>query len=235
MKVAIIPARGGSKRIPNKNIRLFAGRPMISHSIRAAQESRLFDRILVTTDSDEIAKVASDHGAEVPFKRPPELSDDKAPTAPVIAHALEWLIDQHTPVTYACCIYATAPFLRPDDLRRGFEILKQSGASTALTVTTFAFPIFRALKLADDGTVSMFWPQHMLTRSQDLAEAYHDAGQFYWMEAARFLQHRSLYQSDTRAIVLPRCLVQDIDTLEDWETAECMNEGLMLRSAREMK
>ncbi len=224
--VAIIPARGGSKRIPKKNIKLFAERPMISYSISAAKDSGLFDRVIVSTDSDEIAAVAEEHGAEVPFIRPAELSDDHTATAPVITHALNWLADDGTPAAYACCIYATAPFVRASDISKGYDILKDSGASTAFTVTSFPFPIFRALQIKGDGALAMFWPEHRTTRSQDLPDAYHDAGQFYWINVEKFSRSSELYNEDSQPILLPRHLVQDIDSPEDWETAEHMFTAL---------
>ena len=226
LTVAVIPARGGSKRIPKKNIKPFAGQPMISYSISAAKNAGLFDRIIVSTDSDEIAEVAATYGAEVPFIRPPELSDDRTATAPVVTHACNWLADDGTPAVYACCIYATAPFVRARDIVEGYNILKESGASTAFTVTSFPFPIFRALQIRDDRTLKMFWPEHRTTRSQDLPDAYHDAGQFYWINVERFLQTSELYNEDSRPITLPRYLVQDIDTPEDWDTAEHMFTAL---------
>ena len=204
---------------------------MISYSIRAAQDSGVFDRILVSTDSDDVAEIAKKLGAEAPFIRPPELSDDHTATAPVISHALEWLRDNDTQATYACCIYATAPFIRAEDIAKGFETLKNSAASTAFTVTSFPFPILRALEIQDDGTLAMFWPEHRLTRSQDLPDAYHDAGQFYWLDAVRFIKTPELYNADSRPILLPRYLVQDIDTPEDWETAEHMYKALKLKSS----
>ncbi len=225
--VAIIPARGGSKRIPNKNIRAFSGQPMISYSIRAAQDSGLFDRILVSTDSEEIATTAKTYGADVPFMRPAELSDDHTATAPVLTHALNWLEQSGTPASHACCIYATAPFVRAQDIVQGLNTLQDSGSASAFTVTSFAFPIFRALEVKADGALAMFWPEHRLTRSQDLPEAYHDAGQFYWLDVARFLEKPELYSADSRPVILPRYLVQDIDTPEDWETAEYMHRALM--------
>jgi len=228
IKVAIIPARGGSKRIPHKNIKLFDGNPMISYSIRAAQESGVFDRTIVSTDSEEIAKVALQFGAEVPFLRPSDLSNDEAGTAPVLTHALKWLTDEGTPAQLACCLYATAPFVRPSDLKRGLQILMESQAATAFTVTSFPFPIFRGLKVTETGALAMFWPEHRNARSQDLPEAYHDAGQFYWLDVKRFIQEPNLYSVDARPIFLPRYLVQDIDTPEDWETAEHMRRALKL-------
>lgn len=227
--VAIIPARGGSKRIPKKNVRPFAGRPMISYPIRAALDAGLFDKVIVSTDSEEIAEVARAQGADVPFLRPAELSDDRTATAPVLVHALAWLEAEGTPADYACCVYATAPFVRPSDLVEGLRILKAAKATTAFSVTTYAFPIFRSLKITDAGTLSMFWPEHRLTRSQDLPEAYHDAGQFYWMDVKRFIADPNLYSADARPIVLPRYLVQDIDTPEDWAMAEHMYHALQIR------
>lgn len=224
--IAIIPARGGSKRIPNKNVRPFAGQPMISYSIQAAQASGIFDRILVSTDSEDIAEIAVKLGAEAPFTRPPELSDDHTATAPVITHALEWLNNNGTRATYACCIYATAPFVRAKDIASGFETLKSTKASTAFTVTSFPFPIFRALEINENGTLAMVWPEHRLTRSQDLPDTYHDAGQFYWLDVVKFMETPGLYNADSRPILLPRHLVQDIDTPEDWETAEHMYNAL---------
>jgi pseudaminic acid cytidylyltransferase len=222
MTIAIIPARGGSKRIPHKNIKLFSGKPIISYSITAARASGVFTRIMVSTDSDLIAEVAQEFGAEVPFKRPLELADDHTPTAPVILHALEWLTRQGEPAEYACCIYPTAPFLQPQYLRQGYELLRNRKVSSVFSVTTFPFPIFRALKINDQGCLEMFWPEHELIRSQDLPEAYHDAGQFYWLNCKIFLQERRIYGKDALPVVLPRYLVQDIDTLEDWERAELM-------------
>lgn len=226
MNVAIIPARGGSKRIPRKNIRPFAGRPMIAHSIAAALESGLFGMVLVSTDDAEIAAVAREYGAEVPFLRPPELSDDHTPTAPVIVHALEQLAQGGHRVEAACCIYATAPFVRPEYLRRGHDLLVSRSAATVFSVATFPAPIFRALRLRDDGRLAMFWPEHEYTRSNDLPEAYHDAGQFYWVDVARFMVHPRLFGDDSLPVILPRHLVQDIDTMEDWETAEHMFRSL---------
>lgn len=224
--VAMIPARGGSKRIPRKNIKLFAGKPMIAHSIEAARASGVFDHIFVSTDDDAIAEVARACGAEVPFRRPPELCDDHATTDMVIQHGLDWLEKQGAPAEFFCCLYATAPFVRAEDLRRGLDILRQSAAATAFSVTTFAYPIFRALRLDEAGHLAMFWPEHRLTRSQDLPEAFHDAGQFYWLATSRYLQEGRVFSSNSVPVRLPRHLVQDIDTPEDWERAERMFAAL---------
>jgi len=232
MRVAIIPARGGSKRIPRKNIKPFGGMPMIAWPIAAALESKCFDRIIVSTDDDEIAQVARSHGAEVPFKRPPELSDDHTGTIPVIAHAVQWLIAQGATPSEVCCIYATAPFLRAADLRRGLEILQETAADYAFSVTSYAFPIQRAVRITPDQRVAMFQPEHFATRSQDLEEAWHDAGQFYWGRARAWLAQTPLFGNGSAPVTLPRHRVQDIDTPEDWDRAELMLEYL-IRSARE--
>jgi pseudaminic acid cytidylyltransferase len=220
--VAIIPARGGSKRIPRKNILTFAGLPMIAHSIGAAIASSVFDRVIVSTDDEEIAAIAVKAGAECPFIRPAELSDEHTATAPVVLHAIKWLAEHDTSPAFACCIYATAPFILPDDLRRGLDILKSRKAATAFSVTTFEFPIFRALRVGKNGALEMFWPEHELSRSQDLPEAFHDAGQFYWIDVARFLETPQLYSAESMPVMIPRHRVQDIDTPEDWKRAELM-------------
>jgi pseudaminic acid cytidylyltransferase len=220
--VAIIPARGGSKRIPKKNIKPFAGQSIIAYSIKAAEESNLFNRIIVSTDSKEIAEIAKSYGAEVPFMRPAELADDFAGTAPVLIHALNWLNEHGCYSKYFCCIYAAAPFIRSEDIKKGFHLLRQKNAVTAFSVTTFPYPILRGLRIEENGRLKMFWPEHKKSRSNDLPEAYHDAGQFYWASTERFLKEKTLFSSDAVPIILPRYLVQDIDTPEDWKTAEKM-------------
>lgn len=221
MNIAVIPARGGSKRIPRKNIRVFCGKPLIAWSIAAARDSGCFDRILVSTDDEEIAVVAEECGAEAPFRRAAELADDFTPTVPVIAHAIEWA-RQSAKIERACCIYATAPLLRSADLVRGRSMLDDGDSDYAFSVTTFPFPIQRALRLDDLGRVAMIDPDQAQTRSQDLEEAYHDAGQFYWGRAEAWLAHRPIFAKHSLAVVLPRERVQDIDTLEDWERAETL-------------
>jgi pseudaminic acid cytidylyltransferase len=231
MNVAVIPARGGSKRIPNKNIKLFAGKPMLAYSIEAAQRAGIFDRILVSTDAEHIAQVAKQFGAEVPFLRPAELADDHTPTAPVVAHALHWLAASGFPADYACCIYATAPFVRPEDVTEGYRLLMAQKVSSVFSVTPFPFPIWRALQMVEDGRVAMWWPEYELTRSNNLPAAYHDAGQFYWLTCDTFLQDKKMYGRDALPVILPRYLVQDIDTPEDWETAEHMFHALQWSKA----
>lgn len=226
MKLAVIPARGGSKRIPRKNIKLFAGKPMIAWSIEAAQRTGLFDRIVVSTDDEEIASIARKYGADVPFFRPAELSDDYTGTAPVIAHAIEWHLKQDLDPIEICCIYATAPFLRSEDIMLGKETLEQSGVDFAFSVTSYAFPIQRAIKLRDDGRIEMFNPSQFQARSQDLPEAFHDAGQFYWGTRDAWLSGTPIFGLKSAPVFLPRYRVQDIDTPEDWERAELMMEVL---------
>lgn len=230
MRVAVIPARGGSKRIPNKNIRSFAGMPIINHSIEAARNSGCFDRVVVSTDDDVIAEVARAHGAEVPFRRPPAIADDLTPTIPVIRHAITTLRDQGEDPQEVCCIYATAPFLRGCDLRAAFDQLPNSSAFV-LAVTEFRFPIQRALRRNAAGRVSMFELEHFATRSQDLEPAWHDAGQFYLAKAETWLSEDVIFQSGSIGIALPTSRVQDIDTPDDWEHAELMFEALQRRDA----
>ena len=228
MNIAVITARGGSKRIPGKNFKIFAGQPMIAWPIEAARKSGLFERIIVSTDSDDIGRAALECGAEVPFRRPAELADDHTPTAPVLRHALDWLIGQGQKPDYLCCIYPTAPFITPDDLRRGLEEMTKNNAPAALSVTGFEFPILRAFKIDGDGGLAWNWPEHELARSQDLPEFYHDAGQFYWVDATEFRRQNRLVMPGARPVVLPRERVQDLDTPEDWRYAELMASAMKL-------
>jgi N-acylneuraminate cytidylyltransferase len=219
-RVAIIPARGGSKRIPRKNIKEFCGKPMIARSIEAAQASGCFDKIVVSTDDQEIAEVVKQWGADVPFMRPSSLADDYTGTLPVIHHAVEWLQSHNFPVHYACCLYATAPFVSAEDLRRGFDLIQETGSHYTFSVTSYAFPIQRAIRVTQNGRVAMFNPEHFQTRSQDLEEAWHDAGQFYWGTAQAWLEEQPIFGDQSVPVKLPRHRVQDIDTPEDWARAE---------------
>lgn len=229
MRIAIIPARGGSKRIPGKNIRPFCGQPMIAWSIQAAQASGCFDRIIVSTDSEEIAEIARQHAAETPFMRPAALSDDHTGTMAVMKHAVLALAQMNRHPGDVCCIYATAPFLSADDISKGLAQLLATGAHFAFSVTSYPFPIQRAIRLGTDQRVSMFQPQHFNTRSQDLEPAWHDAGQFYWGTAASWLSDDVLFGQHSTAVVLPRYRVQDIDTEEDWERAEWMFKAMQMQ------
>ena len=224
--IAIIPARGGSKRIPRKNIKLFHGKPLIAYSIEAALKSELFDKVIVTTDDEEIASIAKKYGADVPFIRPKELSDDFTNTKDVIDHALKYFQERGERYEYECTIYATAPLLQPKYLMEGFLALKNSDAINAFSATTMPFPIQRTFKVDKNGRCEMFWPQNYQTRSQDLEEAYQDAGQFYWTKLGK-KSDEIMFGKDSIPIILPRHLVQDIDTHEDWERAEFMYKALL--------
>ncbi|MDO9313079.1 MAG: pseudaminic acid cytidylyltransferase [Burkholderiaceae bacterium] len=226
MKLAIIPARGGSKRIPLKNIKPFCGKPMIAWSIEAALQSACFDQVIVSTDDAEIAEVARRWGAAVPFMRPAELSDDHTGTIPVIRHAIEWFNLQRQSVEQACCLYATAPFVTAEDLRRGLDVLQGNDCDYAFSVTSFPFPIQRAIRINAEGRVEMFSPEHFNTRSQDLEEAFHDAGQFYWGRADAWLQGEMIFSPHSLPVLLPRHRVQDIDTPEDWARAEWLFKAM---------
>ena len=226
MSICIIPARGGSKRIPRKNIRTFCGRPMIAWPVRAAMDSGCFDRIVVSTDDDEIARVAQEAGAEVPFLRSAELADDHTQTVPVIADAIARLgVQDQTPV---CCLYATSPFVAAADLHAGLAQLTETGAPFVLCMTTYAFPIHRALRRDASGRVEMFDPAHMQTRSQDREEAWHDAGQFSWGRAESWTSGRGIFEAGAQGLALPRHRVQDIDTEEDWQRAELIMRALQM-------
>jgi pseudaminic acid cytidylyltransferase len=228
MKVAIIPARGGSKRIPRKNIRPFAGKPMIVHAIDAARHCSLFDKVIVSTDDDEISAIAAAHGAEVPFRRPAELADDHTPTVPVIAHAIEACHQMGWPVAYACCIYPGVPFLDVQDLERAFASLDPAQATYSFPVTEFPSAIQRALRRLPEGRMQAFHPEYELMRTQDLEPAYHDAGQFYWAAADTWLTNKRIHNNGI-GVEIPSWRVVDIDTPNDWERAELLYNALMHR------
>jgi pseudaminic acid cytidylyltransferase len=235
MNIAIIPARGGSKRIPRKNIKVFCGQPMIAWSIQAAIKSNCFDKIIVSTDDEEIAEVARNYGAETPFVRPPELSNDHAGTIPVIAHAIEWQSQNSIAASKVCCIYATAPFIQARDIELGLTVLESSGADYAFSVTSYAFPIQRAIRITAEKRLEMFQPEHFNTRSQDLEEAWHDAGQFYWGKAQAWIEGKPLFSRDGVPVQLPRYRVQDIDTAQDWERAEWLMKAMQYQTRSEEK
>ncbi|WP_017902240.1 pseudaminic acid cytidylyltransferase [Pseudomonas asplenii] len=225
--VAIIPARGGSKRIPGKNLKLFHGEPMIARSIRLALASGLFEQVLVSTDDKQIAEVARERGAQVPFMRPTTLADDFTGTTAVIVHAIEALARQGQVFDYACCLYATAPLLQGRFLREGFDLLEQNPErSFAFSVCEFGFPVQRALTLTEDGALTALYPEYRQTRSQDLPPAFQDAAQFYWGRSAAWLRGDVLFSEKSLPVRLPRHLVQDIDTPEDWCRAEYLYAAL---------
>ncbi|WP_323011595.1 pseudaminic acid cytidylyltransferase [Castellaniella sp.] len=222
MNVAIIPARGGSKRIPYKNIRDFCGKPMIAWSIDSAIRSGLFDHVVVSTEDLKIAEIARNYGADVPFMRPAELSDDFTTTRPIINHAIKQIESIYKKPDYVCCLYATAPFATAQDLKDGFDMLVASDCEFVFTIAAFQAPVQRALKICQNGRVAMFNPEFRTTRSQDLEAAYHDAGQFYWGKTDAFLDNLSAFSNHSVPLVLPSYRVQDIDTQEDWIRAEKM-------------
>ena len=226
MNICVIPARGGSKRIPRKNIKEFNGKPIIAYSIEASLKSNCFSQVIVSTDDDEISEVAKKYGALVPFVRPDELSNDYAGTISVIKHAIEWMENNNNYIESVCCLYATAPFIQSKIISKAYQQLKDSNSDYCFSVTSFSFPIQRAIKIVQGDKVDMFYPEHFNTRSQDLEEAYHDAGQFYWGKAQAFKDESPLFSEVATPYVLPRYLVQDIDTMEDWIRAEAMYKVL---------
>lgn len=230
MKLAVIPARGGSKRIPRKNIRLFGGKPMIAWAIEAAIASGCFDRVVVSTDDEEIAEVARHWGGLVPFSRPAALADDHTGIIPVVRHAIEWYESQGQCPDHVCCIYPTAPLLEPSALVDAYERMIQSGSRFCFGVANYGHPIQRALRLDATGHVTMFSTEHALSRSQDLEPAFHDAGQFCWGTSAAFVDGRSPFLQDSVAVVLPRHRVVDIDTPEDWQLAEVLHASLAMKA-----
>lgn len=219
MRLAVIPARGGSKRIPRKNVKPFAGKPMIGFAIEAALASGVFDQVVVTTDDAEISEISRRFGAQTPFSRPAELADDITPTVPVIAHAigacraLGWQVDE------VCCIYPGVPLLEPKNLASALELLEPG--RYVFPVTTYPSPIQRALRRQPDGKTAPLNPEYVNTRTQDLEPAYHDAGQFYWALAQTWLDGGSIH-GNANTIVLPEWQVVDIDTPADWERAEAI-------------
>ncbi|RXK13617.1 pseudaminic acid cytidylyltransferase [Halarcobacter mediterraneus] len=223
--IAIIPARGGSKRIPRKNIKPFYGKPLIAYSIEVALKSKLFDKVIISTDDEEIANIAKEYGAEVPFIRPKELSDDFTGTGAVVSHALDFLKSQNEEYDYCCTIYATAPLLQEKYLIEAFKKLKNSDAKIAFSCTSMPFPIQRTFKITQDNRCEMFWPENFSKRSQDLEEAYQDAGQFYFDDLKK-TSSEIVFGKNSIPIILPRYLVQDIDTLEDWDRAQFLYEAI---------
>lgn len=226
MSIAIIPARGGSKRIPRKNIKTFNGKPIISYTIETALRSDLFDNVIVSTDDDEIAEYSISLGAKVPFMRPENLSDDFSTTGQVVSHAVEELGNRGIASEYVCCIYATAPFIKDAYLKRAYDMLVSSGKSYVFTVTRSPFSIERGLFLNEQGSISPYMDEHQFTRTQDLREAYYDAGQFYWGKSSSFSNNKPVYTEDSLPLILPRYLAHDIDTEEDWDIAEIMYKAI---------
>lgn len=220
MNICVIPARGGSKRIPRKNIKRFHGKPMIAWSIEAAIKSKCFDKIIVSTEDKEIADVAICYGAEIPFLRPTDLSDDTASTPAVMKHAAIWLTDNYQDIDNICCIFATAPLIDFETIRSGLNKINELNTNYVITLGRYSSPIQRAMYIDYSNTVSMFQPENFQKRSQDLKEAYFDAAQFYWGKPRSWIKEDLLFSNKTKAIVIDDVRVQDIDTMDDWKMAE---------------
>lgn len=227
MAIAIIPARSGSKRIPLKNIKEFCGKPIISYAISTALLSNTFDKIIVSTDSETIASMATDLGASVPFLRKKELSDDYTGTACVMSDTIKELEKINIIDTYYCCIYATTPLLLSLDISLSFKEMNEKKADYCFAATTYDHPIQRALRIKNDGRVAAFYPNEMIKRSQDLEIAYHDAGQFYWGKHDTWLTQPNIFNSNCVPYIIPRYRAIDIDTEEDWKQAELIYSSLV--------
>lgn len=217
--IAIITARGGSKRIPRKNIREFCGKPILAYSIQATRECGLFDRVMVSTDDEEIAEMARRYGAEVPFRRSEEAAGDFATTTSVLLEVLGEYEKRGECFDTLCCVYPTAPFVTAERLRQAVCLLEESGADSVLPVVRFSFPPQRCVVM-QEGRLQFKWPEYAQTRSQDLEPFYHDAGQFYCLRVKSFLEQRALVMDNTVPLILPEMEIQDIDTEEDWELAQ---------------
>lgn len=226
-KIAVIPARGGSKRIPKKNIKYFHGVPMVARAIEIARKSKLFDDIVVSTDDEGIAKVSLEYGASIPFIRPSYLADDYAGTAPVIAHAVSEAIKRDAMIEYVCCIYPCVPLLMPQDLIRAFDILLKSNSEFVFPVVEYSHPVQRGFTLGACGEINFAYPEHEMSRTQDLEPMYHDAGQFYWGRAASWLSGKKMH-SDGTGMLIPSWQVVDIDNEQDWRRAELLYSALKL-------
>ncbi|WP_438969474.1 pseudaminic acid cytidylyltransferase [Nonlabens sp.] len=225
--LCIITARGGSKRIPRKNIKPFLGKPIIAYSIEAALNSKLFDEVMVSTDDDEIAEIAHEYGANIPFKRSSENSDDYATTFDVIEEVLnQYKVELNQTFEFACCIYPTAPFVNAEILSSAFSLLGENRFDSVFPVMPFSFPVQRALKLSDAGNITFFNQEFATTRSQDLEKSYHDAGQFYWINVEECLKSKKLITENSGSIVISELQGQDIDNETDWKLAELKYELL---------
>jgi len=226
--IAIIPARGGSKRIPQKNIKLFLNKPIISYSIESAIKSKLFDDVMVSTDDLQIAEISKKHGASVPFIRSEKTSNDFAIIADVIIEVLDNYKKTGIEYDNICVLFATAPFITSERLKEGFELMQNKGFDSVFPVLKFSYPIQRALKIEND-KLSMINPENYEKRSQDLMPAYHDSGQFYWMKTKEFYKQKTLFSKNAGAIILSEMEVQDIDIMEDWEVAEIKYKRIKIK------
>ena len=224
MNLCVIPARGGSKRIPQKNIKFFCGKPIIIWSIEKAIKSKCFDRIIVSTDDQKIIEIVRDYQVEVPFIRPKELADDYTSTVPVVAHAIKWQIENAKAPDFVCCLYPTAPFVEVKTIKSGLKCLKNFDVDYVFAATDFAYPVQRSFIIKKNKRLQMTHPEHLKSRSQDLDEVFHDAGQFYWGLSDTWLKNKPIITENSSPIFVPRTRAIDIDTIEDWEIAEKMFE-----------
>jgi pseudaminic acid cytidylyltransferase len=226
MNIAIIPARGGSKRIPRKNIRSFAGRPMIAWAIDAAKTSKLFTHIVVSTEDEEIAAISRSNGAETPFMRPRDLADDHTATVPVIAHAVDFCAKLGWAFDYACCIYPGNPLLQASDLAAGLQLAHDRNAHFVFPVAEYAHPIQRAMRQLPNGRMQLLHPEFEMVRTQDLERTYHDAGQFYWGRSSAWLEGKKMH-TEGLGMPIPNWRVVDIDSEDDWIRAEMIFKASM--------
>ena len=218
--LCIIPARGGSKRIPRKNVKPFLGKPMLAYSIEAALSTGLFDEVMVSTDDKEIAEIAQQYGAKVPFMRSDATANDYAGLNEVIVEVDKTYIGLGRTFDNICCVLSTAPLIQAEDIINAFNKLNESGFECVYPIVEFSYPILRALSMDDNGNLAMIWPEYSNTRSQDLKPAYHDAGSFYWIDAKAYRQDYSFDNLKTTGSVMDELKVQDIDTETDWKFAE---------------
>ena len=227
--LAIIPARGGSKRIPKKNIKFFCGKPIIYYSIKAALTSNCFDKVIVSTDDKTTAKIALNYGAEVPFKRPKKLSNDKATTSEVINHSINFYKNKGINFNYVCCIYPTAPFLSKSNLIKGYNLIKQKKYDFVLTVTEYSHPIQRSFKILKKGGLKIQNPKLMSKPTNNFEKIYHDAGKFYFGKCKSFLKKKLFFGKNSYPIILNKSVAQDINDIEDWKIAESIFKNINIR------
>jgi pseudaminic acid cytidylyltransferase len=218
--VAIIPARGGSKRIPRKNIKEFCGRPIIGYSIDAAVASGCFDEVMVSTDDEDISEFALANGAVVPFKRSEKNADDHSTLIDVMLEVISQYRDAGKSFDYYCCILPTAPTINAERLKEAYAQIQKHNADSVIAVVKFGYPIQRAFEITDTGNLRMMWPENLRKRSQDLPCAYMDAGQFYWGSTKALLEKKLILTDNTLPMAIPEFEAQDVDTLEDWKIAE---------------
>ncbi len=219
MKIAIIPARGGSKRIKNKNIKTFYGKPIISYAIKCAKDSKLFDKIIVSSDSKKIVHIAKKYGAEAPFMRPKFLSKDGTHTIEVIKHAIRWLINKGNKVKYVCCIYPATPLMMHSDLRNSFKLIKRINKNFLISAAEYPYPVEKGFYLKNN-RVKLFQPNKHSKSSHLLKRSFHDAGQFYWAKTKTWLKKKSILNSNSYIYKVPQLRSQDVDTISDWKIIE---------------